>query len=101
MVLVVVFVHAIATNEMKGWKTQRQLAADSLHVGRVSLVVDGVGLRLAHDAGIGDLVCAHEANPMDFGFCERHKLIVSSCPEIVTLKAEIFKAKARRVGVGD
>ena len=62
VILVVVFVHAIASNEMKIGITTIELVANGVDVFRIIVVVNRIRFFLAHNAAIEDIALAGQAD---------------------------------------
>ena len=69
MVLVVVFMHAIAAYHVKGGKTAFQVATDRHHVIAVVFIINWIGFCLAHYSRVDDIVSCNETDLRDFAFC--------------------------------
>src|SRR5256885_1128337 len=83
MVLVVVLVHAVAADEMQRREALGQFGADRLDVLLVALVVDGIGLLLAHDATVLDVVLGRKADDGELLLGERYQVGIGGIPESV------------------
>ena len=101
MILIVIFVHAIAADEMQRWKSALQLKPDHPHIFKIGFVIDRIGFLLAHDAGVRDVLAAHQADGGDLLLRERDQIAIRHGPEIIVLAAEIFKPEAGRGLVRD
>src|SRR5216684_2285165 len=100
MVLVVVLVHPIAPGEVQGRETLLHLAPDHFDVRGIARVVDRVGLGLADDAAVEDLVARCEPDLLQLAGGESEQVGVGRAPEPVSLEAEVLEAVAAEGGVG-
>lgn len=100
VVLVVVFVHAIAANDLEVVERGEGVAdgGDFLGVGGG---VNGVGFGHANDAAIEDVNGLDEAELGEFAGAKSNEVLVGGVPEAVAFEAEVFESEAGDVGGGD
>src|SRR5882724_1675868 len=92
VVLVVVFVHPVAADEMQIWITRLQLLADRLDVRRVVVVVNRIRFLLANDSPVQDIAMFRETDLKQLAFGLREQVFVLRVPNAVVFEAEIFQA---------
>ena len=101
VVLVVVFVHAVAADEVEAREAAGDRRADRLHLGVVAVVVDRIRLRLADDMPVDDIATAHEAELLELARGQGNELVIARGPQPVPLETEVFEAVAGEVRIGD
>src|SRR5206468_5400089 len=81
VILVVVFVHAVATDEMQIGITAVQFFANGLDMLGVIIVVNRIGFFLAHDAAVEDIAFACQTDLNELAFGQRNQVVVFRIPE--------------------
>ena len=76
-----------------------EILPDRRDVLAIVVVVDRIGLRLAHHAGVDDVALGDQSDLGDFLLRERDQLRVGRVPQAVALEAEIFEAEAAHAGL--
>ena len=74
VVLIVVSVHAIASNQVQSWEAFLDFAADLVYMPLIAVVVDRISLALPDHAAIDDISTIGEMELADFRGCERNQL---------------------------
>ena len=100
VVLVVVAVHAVASDKVQRGMLRFQFFPHDLNALGIVLVIDGVGLFLAHDRTADDIRRIAQAEDFHFLRGERDEIVVGRCPEAVAFEAEIFKTDTGDIAVG-
>lgn len=93
VVLVVVFVHAVAADDLKVGEVFEG-GFDDVDVVLVTRRVDGIGFFHADDGAVVDFIGADEAELLKFIFAEGDELFVGGVPKFVVFEAKIFEAEA-------
>ena len=96
MVLVIVLVHAVSSHEVEIGIVSFDYLAHTLDVFGIVVVVDGIGLRLAHDAAVGDVIEAGETDRDQFALCQRDEIFIARLPQAVPFEAKVLEPVAVR-----
>src|SRR5262245_13080223 len=94
MVLVVVFVHAVAANGLQVLH-EVQFLAQPIEMPSVGAVVNRVRLWYTHDPGVGHIRFPRQPELLELRSGERGQVLVSTRPQAVTLETEVLHPEAR------
>jgi len=98
MILIIVFMHPIAADQMQARIALLEVEPDRRDVVTVVLVIDRIGLGLAHHAAVDDIRLRDQADLGDLALRQRDQLRIRRGPQAVALEAEIFEPKAALAG---
>ena len=94
VILIVVFVHAVTTNEMKIGITAVELVANSDDMFRVIVVVNRIGFFLSHNAAIEDIALAGQADLDQLALGQGNQVFIFRIPEPVVFETKILQSVA-------
>ncbi len=100
MILVVVLVHAVATDRMEV-RDRVDMASDHLEMVAVFGVVDRIGLRHPNDRSIVHLGGVGKTEHADLLRGERDQLLIGAVPQAVPFEAEVLHSEAGLLGIAE
>ena len=100
VVLIVVFVHAVAADQVQVRTTGLQFLSNDSNVLCVIVIVNRIRFFLTHDATIDEIAFLGETDLNQFAPCEVDQLAVARIPKTVVFETEIFETVTDLVRIG-
>src|SRR5438128_12007895 len=92
MILIVIFVHAVAANEMEIRVMLFDFVANRRYVLSVMVIVNWIGFFLPDNTAVNDIPFLRQADLHQLFFCPLNQVRVRRLPESIVLETEIFEA---------
>src|SRR5262245_28885478 len=90
VVLIVVLMHSISAEDMKGLIVSLEICFYQFDVGFIRVVVNWIGLLLADYTAVNDIARVSQTYLRQFCSCQPNKLFVRRRPDTIAFKTEIL-----------
>src|SRR5258708_3459475 len=100
MVLVIIMVHTVAPDQLQIGSMRFEVIANRAYMQLILIIVDWISLWLAHDKPSENLFRLTHFELQQILATKLHEILVTRCPQAITLETKIFQSQAGFALVG-